>query len=232
MKLFYLQAALVSAALLSVCAQAQRLGHKRMVEAATDPAMDQGGSVATSGKEENGAVDKAKDLRQYKSFVWSAEDEDGAVEGAYNDRIVTLQADLTRNLARSSSSPGCETMKIKWYNDKVNVTETSYGLNIDIPIHLRETGELIARYQSSHMFHKDSDCECDVIGTATFYKDGRLSGSQIRFMATCCSPYYSIVGGTGKYECAMGSLRVYEKEGRAYDFGELHICGAGCSLFK
>jgi hypothetical protein len=199
MKVGYLPLALVSAPFFSVCAQGQRLGHTHVFSVVTHAAPGKDGTMANPD-EEYGVVSEAKETKTYKRLIWSVEVDEAAIYGTHvKERIAASSGDTARILARASASPRCETMKVKWYSDQIKATETSYGMNLDMPIYLRENDELIAQYQSSHKYHNDSDCECDVIGTAIFLKNGKKSGDQLMFMGACYRSSYNFVGGTGKY---------------------------------
>jgi hypothetical protein len=115
------------------------------------------------------------------------------------------------------------------YVATVNTTANAVGETFEIPVYSNETGELVAHYQYSATSHDSGDGDYIAVLGYDLNDDGYQS--QIFMQGTYMGAFDAITGGTGRFECAQGSL-TGEYYGGEYAYATLKVCGAGCSLYN
>jgi hypothetical protein len=124
----------------------------------------------------------------------------------------------------------CVTHVYKYLIMAANVTSNDVGEVVESFVLDAKTGEFVAYYQHSATYHESTDC--DYHGMVGFDWDGEMYPSQLFLQGTCSGESDAITGGTGKYECATGTMTYDEPEGDEYGYVTTKLCGAGCSLYN
>lgn len=75
------------------------------------------------------------------------------------------------------------------------------------------------------------DCQSKGVYTLEFNEKGKPA-SQIFSATTCGSRKEAIVGGTGKYSCASGMIRLKNYGAKNKKYRSLYVCDAPCSAYQ
>jgi hypothetical protein len=231
---------LLSCILLLRVANADRVGYKTrgLATAKADGSKSKGMSTSTTtdkSKKQNAtstttAAGKGSTSSSSSTLLYGSPSiVSGSNYDKSNDQSNDRSNDPSNDVEMATITPPCLYSYYMFLLSEGNTTTTVFGETVESPVYEKNTGKNVAYYQHAALLHDNG--ECDVYGMIAFDLDreDNTYKSHLYLQGSCAASTQAITGGTGRFECAIGTLTYDYPAVSKYGYVEAKICGAGCT---
>lgn len=124
------------------------------------------------------------------------------------------------------SKGGCTTFNLFYRND--DFKESFDGNNLvgtnEVDLYDSDTGEIVGVYQESTIAIGQRDCYSTGIYSFFPFDNNDRPRTQVFISSTCQSRNQAVIGGTGKFFCSTGFVKLENKGNNNNKFRTLKVC--------